>query len=164
MSSTEPPSRIPPRQQPQDTKVAREELSSKGKVEKVREVDPDEETRKKRFLKYYKDQDLNEETEERPSPFDLYSQKPDVTDKKRTLGKPPSFGDIEDAAVPGPGSTSPPDLGSQPPQKKGMMKQAAELCPNQGIFGMTLIYPINHRPLLNFSKFPVRLKKLPPLL
>jgi len=57
MSSTEPPSRVPPKEGGHQSKAAREELSSKGKVEKVREVDPDEETRKrKKFLKHYSDE------------------------------------------------------------------------------------------------------------
>ena len=83
MSSTEPPSRMPPRGQSQETKAARDEISSKGKVEKVREVDADE-TRKRKFLKYY-EEDSPPETDgaetERPTPFDLYSGKAEAKEE-----------------------------------------------------------------------------------
>lgn len=120
MSSTEPPSRSSPRNQPQDTKAARDELSSKGKVEKVREIDADEQARKKRFLKYYKDdaiEDDNAEEANRPSPFDLLSGKQD-TGSGSALGSSGgstagSFSDdVDDAIVPGPTYTPPPSVGS----------------------------------------------------
>lgn len=118
MSSTEPPSRNAPRNQPQDTKAARDELSSKGKVEKVREIDADEQTRKQKFLKFYKDQaaeDENAEEENRPSPFDLLSGKPSTTNTAQgplgSSGPSTSFGDdVEDAIVPGPTYTPPPSV------------------------------------------------------
>ena len=117
MSSTEPPSRIPPREGGHESKAARDELSSKGKVEKVREVDPDEETRKKKFLKFYKDGDESEETvyENRPTPFDLYSQKGGA---KKDLGselgeKHSNFGNVENAIIPDPSNTPPPNVGAQ---------------------------------------------------
>lgn len=117
MSSTEPPSRVPPRQQAHETKAARDELSSKGKVEKVREVDADEETRKRRFMKYYKGLDEEEPEVEtaRPSPFDLYSGKAESTEEGLGVGAmAPStsndFDDVEDAVIPGPSYTPPPDV------------------------------------------------------
>lgn len=104
MSSTEPPSRLPPRGQAHDSKAAREELSSKGKVEKVREVDADEEARKKnKFLKFYKGID-EEEGSARPSPFDLYSG------KQMEMEGPGSFKDAENAIVPGPDYAPPPNV------------------------------------------------------
>ncbi|MBU6383565.1 MAG: hypothetical protein KGR16_04555 [Verrucomicrobia bacterium] len=111
MSSTEPPSRVPPRQQPQETKAAREELSSKGKVEKVREVDPDEQAKKKRFTEYYRGVDESEEEEEegkRPSPFDLYAGKEEVFNGGSP--KPSELGETEEAIVPSPSYTAPPDV------------------------------------------------------
>ncbi len=114
MSSTEPPSRIPPRQGAHETKAARDELSSKGKVEKVREVDPDEEARKKKFMQYYKGVEEEGPQEERPSPFDIYSGKAKTAEEALPSpfgAKPaPSFGDVEDAAIPGPSSTPPPTI------------------------------------------------------
>lgn len=117
MSSTEPPSRNLPRNQPQDTKSARDELSSKGKVEKVREIDADEQARKRKFLKFYKDdaqEDENFQAENRPSPFDLYSgkdQKMDATEGGGKLGSSSSsFSDAEDAIVPAPAYSPPPDV------------------------------------------------------
>lgn len=112
MSSTEPPSRNAPRSQPHETKSARDELSSKGKVEKVREVDPDEETRKQKFQKYYKGEtDEDKETTQHPSPFDLASKEPK---RKGPLAPktPSAFSDAEDAIVPEPSYTSPPGVGS----------------------------------------------------
>lgn len=122
MSSTEPPSRVPPRQQPHETKSAREELSSKGKVEKVREIDPDEQTRKKKFMQYYKGIDEEDsEQDSRPSPFDLYSGK-NLGDTESSSGKSlsdtassssDSFGDVENAIVPAPSYAPPPDIYAQ---------------------------------------------------
>lgn len=116
MSSTEPPSRNAPRNQPQDTKAARDELSSKGKVEKVREIDADEQTRKQRFLKFYRDEateDENMEAENRPSPFDLLSGKPPQTENPPKSLSTSAFGDdVENAIVPGPTYTPPPSVNS----------------------------------------------------
>ncbi len=117
MSSAEPPSRIPPKQQPQETKSARDELSSKGKVEKVREVDPDEQTRKRKFLQYYKglEDEETQGTDGRPSPFDLYSGKTVSSEEDGgdvSFNAPSSdFDDVEDAVVPAPAYTPPPDVG-----------------------------------------------------
>ncbi|OGN55808.1 MAG: hypothetical protein A3D96_04455 [Chlamydiae bacterium RIFCSPHIGHO2_12_FULL_44_59] len=108
MSSTEPPSRVPPRESGHESKAAREQLSSKGKVEKVREVDPDEETRKKRFLKFYKEDDADTEessSKTRPTPFELYTQ----TEKKGG-NLQSSLGDVEDGIIPGPQNAPPPNL------------------------------------------------------
>jgi hypothetical protein len=125
MSSTEPPSRNSPRNQPADTKAARDELSSKGKVEKVREIDADEQARKKRFLQFYKDDavdDENAEAESRPSPFDLLSGKQASgadTSEEGPVGSSAgsstgSFGDsdVDDAIVPSPNYTPPPSVNS----------------------------------------------------
>ncbi len=114
MSSSEPPSRVPPRGPGHETKAARDELSSKGKVEKVREVDADE-ARKRKFRSFY-DDDLdaksNAETENRPSPFDLASGK----EAKKPANGPllgsthSELGDVEEAIIPSPAYTPPPDL------------------------------------------------------
>jgi hypothetical protein len=116
MSSTEPPSRSGPRSQPQDTKAARDELSSKGKVEKVREIDADEQARKKRFLKYYKDDAAEEEhveIESRPSPFDLLSGKQDASNGGLMGSSKGSFSDdVDNAIIPAPNYTPPPSVGS----------------------------------------------------
>ncbi len=118
MSSTEPPSRNNPRNQPQDAKAARDELSSKGKVEKVREIDADEQTRKQKFLKYYKDDAAEEEkmeAEKYPRPYDLYAGQDSSTgNTKPTLGSSNSLGDAEDAIVPAPAYTPPPTVNSFP--------------------------------------------------
>ena len=117
MSSTEPPSRVPPREGTHESKAIRDKLSSKGKVEKVREVDPDEETRKKRFLKYYHDEPV-EDTQRgnRPSPFDLYSEgdgekKPEGS--RFGAARHSSLPNVENAVVPGPTNTPPPNLGAE---------------------------------------------------
>lgn len=116
MSSTEPPSRIPPRQGSHESKAAHDELSSKGKVEKVREVDPDEQTRKKKFLKCYEGESAEDtESENRPSPFDLYSE--GNTEKGSggsRLGTThhSSGSDVENAVIPSPSNTPPPNLGA----------------------------------------------------
>lgn len=119
MSSTEPPSRVPPREGGHESKSAREELSSKGKVEKVREVDPDEETRKKKFLKYYRDEGegVDEtESEQRPSPFELYSQG-DGEKKGEGVGfgasRNSNLPDVENAVIPGPSYSPPPNVGAE---------------------------------------------------
>lgn len=113
MSSTEPPSRIPPRGPNPSSKAERDDLSSKGRVEKVREVDADE-TRKRRFQKYYKDQhDADEasadEEANRPSPYDLIS---------RREGVKSGLGDVEDAIVPGPSNSPPPNVHAEAPPEE----------------------------------------------
>lgn len=112
MSSTEPPSRMPPRQQPHEVKAMREELSSKGKVEKVREVDPDEETRKKKFLQYYKGLDEESPQEEKPSPFDMYSGKKMGSEQTPRPSPASSFTDIENGMIPSPSYSPPPNVNS----------------------------------------------------
>lgn len=109
MSSTEPPSRVPPRGHGHQTKAEADALSSKGKVEKVREVDADE-TRKRKFLKAYEESSIEEEepeSEKRPSPFDLYSYKP-IEGKEP--GPRKGLGSVDDAIVASPAYTPPPDL------------------------------------------------------
>lgn len=121
MSSTEPPSRIPPRQQTHETKSARDELSSKGKVEKVREIDADEQTKKKRFMKYYRGIEEDEEPQEgagRPSPFDLLSGKSEDTGAdSSSLGASSSdsdLPDVDDTVIPGPSYSPPPNVNAAP--------------------------------------------------
>lgn len=125
MSSTEPPSRIPPRQQAHETKSARDELSSKGKVEKVREIDADEQTKKKRFMKYYRgieDEDEPQEGAGRPSPFDLLSGKSEDSESAGpSLGASSSDSDLPDvdgAIIPGPSYSPPPDVNAAPPDEE----------------------------------------------
>ena len=104
MSSTEPPSRVPPRSSTPDTKAERDALSSKGRVEKVREVDADE-ARKRRFQKYYKDHsDADEAAEEanRPSPYDLISGRQNT-----------GLDDVDDTAIPSPSNSPPPDVNAR---------------------------------------------------
>jgi hypothetical protein len=108
MSSSEPPSRIPPRNQTPDTKAARDEFSSKGKVEKVREVDADE-TRKK-FQKFMSEEPVEEE-DVKPSPFDLYSNKAVAP---RQPADTDDLGDVDDAIVASPSYSPPPDVKSVP--------------------------------------------------
>jgi hypothetical protein len=139
MSSTEPPSRSGPRSQPQDTKAARDELSSKGKVEKVREIDADEQARKKRFLKYYKDDAAEEEhveIESRPSPFDLLSGKQDASNGGLMGSSKGSFSDdVDNAIIPAPNYTPPPSVGSF----EGENAEEDE----EAVTGTTLGCPIN---------------------
>ncbi len=106
--NAEPPSRIPPKGVTPETKAAREEIASKGKVEKVREVDADE-LRKRKFLKYY-EEEPEEPEETRPSPFDLYSGKKAPIDSAE--GPSRSELDAEDAIVASPSYTPPPNLPS----------------------------------------------------
>ncbi len=134
MSSTEPPSRVPPRQQPHETKAAREELSSKGKVEKVREVDPDEQARKRKFLQYYKGVE-EEPKDSRMSPFDVYSGKKVAAEG--TLPPPASssassFSDVESAMIPGPSYSAPPNVQSSFVEEEGSASENA--LPRSGSF------------------------------
>lgn len=116
MSSTEPPARVPPRQN-QPTKAERDELSSKGKVEKVREVDADE-TRKQKFRKVYEDKPDAKEPEPRPSLFDLQSQ--NGTPAKKT----PSVGNADSAVVASPAYSQTPRVSDNaaPPRKIAQSK------------------------------------------
>ncbi len=114
MSSTEPPSRIPPRKESPETKAAREELSSKGKVEKVREIDADEQTRKqKKWRAAYHEDDTTADTEsaeeKRPTPFDLYSQ-PQSERSYTDYQSKKEMGNVEDTIVPSPSYSPPPDV------------------------------------------------------
>ena len=119
MSGSEPPSRIPPRGNMPDTKSARDELSSKGKVEKVREVDADE-TRKRKFLKYYKDEPSTESEEDaRLTPFDLISgRKPHAESEDVIGGNFSDTSDTEDAIVPSPPNLTPPVEASGDPSEE----------------------------------------------
>ncbi len=107
-----------------DTKAAREE---KQKVEKVREIDADEETqrRRKKFQMMMGDEDLPVDLQPRaPSPFEtefyatatpavepgssaaagsMYSGTPSLGD---------DLGDVEDSIVPSPSYSTPPDVSS----------------------------------------------------
>lgn len=158
MSSTEPPSRVPPRQQPHETKAARDELSSKGKVEKVREVDPDEETRKQRFLKYYKGEEEPKEEDNRPSLFDLSSGKSKATGaplgSEGPLSKapPPNFEDVESAIIPGPGYAPPPDLNASSPEEEGEDEATQGALPQSNNFWEDFDFPDQPRPQANFQE------------
>jgi hypothetical protein len=101
MSSTEPPSRTS-RGLSHEAKSIKDELESKGKVERVREVDADE-TRKRNFRKFYEDDSESEKegASSRPSPFDLYSRKGDS-----------DLNDVDGAKIPSPAYSAPPDLNS----------------------------------------------------
>jgi hypothetical protein len=70
--SSDPPSRIPPRNQQPDNKSVRDELSSKNKVEKVREVDADE-ARKKKFKSFLDDEKPVSKENSKPSLFEISS-------------------------------------------------------------------------------------------
>ncbi len=110
-----------------DTKAAREE---KQKVEKVREIDADEETqrRKKKFQMLMGDEDMPVDLEPRmPSPFEteFYAAAGSVPDSvsgpgvSATAGgvfggTPPELGDVEDSIVPSPSYSPPPDITSMP--------------------------------------------------
>lgn len=111
MSSTEPPSRNLPRGHSPDSKTARDELSSKNKVEKVREVDADETRKRQKWLSAYPDKDQpnknNDETESRPNLFDIASQ----PSEKKGASKP-NMGDVKDAIVPSPSYSPPPSVSS----------------------------------------------------
>jgi hypothetical protein len=90
-----PPSRIPPRNQPQETKAGREEIHDKKKVEKVREVDADE-TRKRKFQKFLGDEAPAKE-EPLPTLFDLSSppKKTASLKKEQDLPQSKNFYDME---------------------------------------------------------------------
>lgn len=165
MSSTEPPSRNAPRNQPQDTKAARDELSSKGKVEKVREIDADEQTRKRKFLKFYKDdqiEDDNFEEQSRPKPFDLLSGK-SQTPGNTTTGQGPfgssrssSYSDEEENSIPGPGYSPPPDVNAAPASREDEAETAATegALPQSDDFWVEFDFPDQPTPPTNFQEMP----------
>lgn len=107
MSSTEPPSRIHKGQDP-NAKSTQDGLSSKGKVEKVREVDADEQTRqRKKFRMMMGDEDQATDVDTgnaAPSPFELFS---DVAESETPRS---SFGHVQDAIVASPSYSSPPNI------------------------------------------------------
>lgn len=114
MSSTEPPSRIPPRESSSETKATRDEFSKK--VEKVREVDPDEEARKKRFAEYYKESE-EEPKSFHPSPFDLYSKRvaSEVESVESEIRH--AFDKLGEEAVPTPSNAWAPNVNATPSEE-----------------------------------------------
>lgn len=96
-----------PSRGPQETKAQREE---KQKVEKVREVDPDEQAKQRRRDQFKMMMDDTVETPEVedkiPSPYEpkFYN----------SAANPTSFPDVEDAAVAGPGASPPPNVNAAP--------------------------------------------------
>ncbi len=153
MSSTEPPSRNLPRNQPQDTKTAREELSSKGKVEKVREIDADEQARKRKFLKFYKDDLHNEDkakAENHPSPFDLCSGKTlESEGKQGNLGSSSN----QDTAPFSAPYTPPPDIQSFQGEDEEAENQATEgALPQSSNFWEDFDLPDQPTPPPNFQE------------
>jgi hypothetical protein len=127
MSSTEPPSKTN-RHNDAHTKAAQDALISKGRVEKVREVDPDEQARqRKKFQMMMGDEDRMEGgvsgPEGAPSPFDLFSTT--TTGSEGTSSKMvgdvaesptprSSYGDVQDAVVASPNYSPPPTLYDAP--------------------------------------------------
>lgn len=127
--STERPGRIPPSEDRnvQDTKLQREAAQ---RVEKVREVDPDEEARRKRkFQMMMGDEDQLSEVDKNtraPSPFQTEFYKTDETEEEKPSTEEVSSSgaasysvtapetsiedDIGDAIVPSPSYSSPPNL------------------------------------------------------
>lgn len=112
---TEPPSRIPPRNNPQSSKAERDELSSKGKVEKVREVDADE-SRKRKFQKAFEEAPKKEslEGEKPPSLFDLPSQDPKLRGSGADRGIVPDPSYSRPIAKDSPPAPQPRDQGPDP--------------------------------------------------
>lgn len=157
MSSTEPPSRIPPRRETPETKAERDELSSKGKVEKVREVDADEARKKKKWRAafYEEDQlaDIESAADKRPSPFDLVSQTPpsiEGIDKKGSLGSSSTYqprsdmGDMEDSIIPSPSYSSPPDVSANLPDDEEEDSATAGALPQSDDFWEEVDLPPDH--------------------
>ncbi|MES2273210.1 MAG: hypothetical protein V4487_03365 [Chlamydiota bacterium] len=111
--SMERPGGLPPidrRSSPLDTKAAREE---RQKVEKVREIDPDEETqrRKRKFEALMgDDKDIADDKKSlrAPSPFETEFYSADV---HSSLGD-----DVKNAIVPSPSYSPPPDVSQTPVQ------------------------------------------------
>lgn len=153
MSSTEPPSRSQGRGQAHDTKSARDDLSSKGKVEKIREVDPDEEARKKRFMQYYKGVDEEGVQEEKPSPFDLCS-KPPQAGEENGLTTPPSFKDVEDALVPSPPYSPVPGVRSPITNEVDEDEVTEGALPQSEDFWEDFDFPDQPKPLANLQETP----------
>lgn len=151
MSSSEPPSRIPPRHQHQDTKAAREEFSHKKKVEKVREVDPDEETRTK-FLKHLREEEEKEgKSPKRPSPYDLYQQKPDThAGRKSSLKGDLAEGLGKEDIVPDPNPSDPPRVDAPPHEEE---KNPEDL-PHSEDFWDEVDIPQNRNPSSEMKKAP----------
>jgi len=113
---TEPPSRIPPRGHNPDTKAVRDEASTK--VEKVREIDPDEQAKKK-FRQYYDGDasaNADSEVDDRPTPFDLLSGKQSQGGKAQ---KPSPFSDAKDSIGAIPAYAPPSQVPSIETGKKG---------------------------------------------
>jgi hypothetical protein len=79
-------------------------------VEKVREVDADE-TRKRKFRAFLEeDNTAKEETDNRPSPFEIISESGTLfSEPKPELGD-----DVEDAIIPSPSYSPPPDVHTSP--------------------------------------------------
>lgn len=103
--SPEPPSRVPPRDT-FGTKSSQNELTSKGRVEKVREVDADEETRRrKKFQTMMKDSESEGEVEPNQKPYDLLSG---------TYKKEGAALNADSAIVPSPSYAKPPDVQNIP--------------------------------------------------
>lgn len=124
MSSAEPPSKVNKGRE-YDTKAAQDALVSKGRVEKVREVDPDEQARqRKKFRMMMGDEDTLEGgpsgPEGVPTPFDLFSSF--TPDKEGAPSNPvvgnvaesptprSSYGDVQDAVVASPPYSPPPPV------------------------------------------------------
>lgn len=153
MSSTEPPHRIPPRNSSQDTKANRDELTSKGKVEKVREVDADE-TRKRNFRKYFEEEPVAE-SQTSPSPFDLYTQ--DQKKGKPSLGaSSPSDDDSSNEVEPTP-PTTPPNVSAQPPASTDETEQ--EGLPQSTVFWEEVDLPDQPIPPTQMKETPASLKR-----
>jgi hypothetical protein len=146
MSSTEPPSKTN-RGEDLHTKAAQDALVSKGRVEKVREVDPDEQARqRKKFQMMMGDEDLLEggvnSPEGVPSPFELFassktvdaSSNPVLGDIAESPAPRSSFGDVQDAIVASPSYSPPPDLSFQAPETEEDDKSTTGALPHSARF------------------------------
>lgn len=101
MSSADPPSKVNKGQE-FDSKAAQDALVSKGRVEKVREVDPDEQARqRKKFRMMMGDEDTMEGgpsgPEGAPSPFELFSS---YSSEKEDVSANPVVGDVAESPTP----------------------------------------------------------------
>jgi hypothetical protein len=150
MSSTEPPSRNNPRNQAHDTKAARDELSSKGKVEKVREIDADEQTRKQRFQRFYKEDEIADEKMEqevKPSPFDLYAG------QDRPIKGSSSLSDSENGVIPGSAYPPAPNLDAFSGDDEAGEEQATQgALPQSDDFWSDFDLPDQTPPPANFQE------------
>lgn len=126
--------RIPPRG-PIETKSEHDEFISKGRGEKVGEVDPDD-TRKKKFQKLYEGE-LAEKVEARVDPFDL-------------MGKPLSKieKDAKNVIVPSPSYCPPPRVSSM---KKGG-EEENPLPNSKGFWQKVDSLPDQKIPVKNFQE------------